>query len=245
MSSSQAFAKSLSCMTFNNAGIELLRLGQIEESMTSFVKALAAAKDTLRRFSQKDIENCTEYRTVLKFRPNVTVDTEAMLAGTGRRIHDVVGHCQQQVVYHNAFSLNETWFESLDYLKMLTISVAVVFNLALAHHIRAVACRDMHLKEDRLRQALCLYELAYSMQNEGDALLSVEFLFAISCNLGNIHKLLGDEVMTRRCFQQLQMLVVIAQRSDLEDEKLSQEATEAFTQCVCTLLLHAPAAPAA
>jgi hypothetical protein len=53
-------------------------------------------------------------------------------------IHYVVGLYEQQVVYHKAFSLTEIWFENLDYQSMLTVSVAVVFNLALAHLIRVL-----------------------------------------------------------------------------------------------------------
>jgi hypothetical protein len=77
-----------------------------------------------------------------------------------------------------------------------------MFNLALAHHLSALY-GPVNRCACTLEQAIDLYELAYTVQMQEDAKLSIEFTMAIINNLGHIHRLLGDEDKGSQCFRHL------------------------------------------
>jgi hypothetical protein len=236
------------CLDLNNAGVDLLRCGDVNASMRTLVKALGAAKGMLKLLGESaNSATYTLRRKSTKQRPTVIIDTTKFLAGGQSRVTQDANNKEgdQQNIYLRAFFLTESWFVSMDYKEMLTVSVAVVFNLALAHHVRALACSHLCEHDERLLQALDLYELAHSMQQEGETLFSMELSCAIACNLGNIHRMRGDEERTKQCFQHLHMLLVFVQQTCDKSEKLSAAATDAFSRCICTLLNQSTTAPAA
>lgn len=239
MSSFERSSMTNRCLESNNKGIELLKGGEIEQAMAAFVDALAAARDSLRLLGMDEVMDAMELASAIKYRPNFRIDREKIILGDGESPHP------HSDLYSHAFLFSKDWFESLNYSKMLTISVAAVFNLALTHHFRGLASHSIQQRKARYQQAIHLYELAHSMQKEGTTLFSLEFSCAIACNLGNIHRLLGDETRSNRCFQHLHMLVMYAQNAENGAEKLSPEAADAFTTCVCTLLMAPSTAPAA
>jgi hypothetical protein len=227
------------CLSLNNAGIDLLGKGAVDEALSSLVNALVAAKELLRFFGQEDATSCDILQTPGKIRPSFTVDLEKALSNDSDPI------ALQCNMYRSAFLLCDSWFVSLNYSRMLTICIAIVFNLGLTHHFRAIKSRDMSKRDERLHQALHLYELAHTMQREGDTHLSLEFFGAIACNLGNIHRWRGDESRSKKCFQHLHMLVIFSQQCEEDCEKMSLDATDTFMSCVCYLMMRAPTAPAA
>jgi hypothetical protein len=99
----------------------------------------------------------------------------------------------------------------------VAIASIVIFNLALAHHLLAIQTHEHHQYLDWngsqvLAKAMKLYDLAIRLQQHDAALGSANYskLFMLSClnNLGNVHRLLGDEPASECCYQQLQALLM-------------------------------------
>jgi hypothetical protein len=145
------------------------------------------------------------------------------------------------------------------------ISIAIMFNLALCHHMRAVYHLSgvtseprQHLQQDStirlvLNQAISLYELAYEVQVQMNAELSVECTMAMANNLGLIHQELGDTTKASMCFTHLlSTLVLIRSNATYEYYGLEEGhfdtpelITEGFVHSVSHLILKTQAAAAA
>lgn len=81
------------------------------------------------------------------------------------------------------------------------VSLYVVFNLALCHHLRALAKRKM--SESRLRRILKLYKLAYSLQVREKHALGPSHAIAILNNVAQVYKQLGRRKKSETCLQNL------------------------------------------
>lgn len=88
------------------------------------------------------------------------------------------------------------------YNKVVEMSISVMFNFALAHHLYAVSgqCQD---PERVMSQAVALYELTHSLQLQEGIELSLEYTMGTICNLGHIHQFRGDLEKSSKCFQHL------------------------------------------
>jgi hypothetical protein len=85
----------------------------------------------------------------------------------------------------------------------VTLSLIVIFNLALAHHLVAV---QNNMCRRRLQKALQLYELAYQLQLEEkheQQVNSLRFTMIIANNLGEIHRTVNNRSKHMMCLQHL------------------------------------------
>jgi hypothetical protein len=80
------------------------------------------------------------------------------------------------------------------------ISVIIIFNLALAHHLLA-----MNNKECRaaIGKAIQLYEYAFELQRDNQGGSDALFTLTVLNNLGLAYESLGDEVIAGRFFDRL------------------------------------------
>lgn len=90
----------------------------------------------------------------------------------------------------------------VSYINFVEMSISVMFNFALAHHLYAVSgqCQD---SEKVMDQAVVLYELTHTLQLQEGIELSLEYTMGTICNLGHIHELRGDTEKSSKCFQHL------------------------------------------
>jgi tetratricopeptide (TPR) repeat protein len=84
-------------------------------------------------------------------------------------------------------------------LSAVKISVILTFNLALAHHFRAIESNSM----DAFERALRLYELVHQIQREEDMELCVLHSLALANNLGHAHLALNNTHRSKQCFEHL------------------------------------------
>ena len=100
---------------------------------------------------------------------------------------------------------------------------AVIYNLALAHQLRAEAVtNDVHKRHLLLSKAIKIYELAFKMQERG-GYFNCNFLFimAILNNIGVIHQILGSTDLAKRCFGKLMsVLMLLTERRCYDTTKL-------------------------
>jgi tetratricopeptide (TPR) repeat protein len=87
------------------------------------------------------------------------------------------------------------------------VSVVVIFNLALAHHLAAAAGAGGETKQHRLRKAAKLYKCALQafqiLQQEERLESNVMFTMANLNNMGLAYQQLNDEESASNCFQHL------------------------------------------
>lgn len=136
-------------------------------------------------------------------------------------------------------------------------SVALMFNLALCHHLRAIQVDKSpktSVEEESAKlifqQAVCLYELSYEVQMQEDVELSVESTMAIVNNLGHIHQRLGNPEKASKCFMHLLSTFLFIQSSSVgcevdDDVELSESSREGFLRSVSSIILSQKVAPAA
>jgi hypothetical protein len=91
----------------------------------------------------------------------------------------------------------------------VTLSLIVIFNLALAYHLAAV---QNNMCRRRLQKALQLYEIAYQMQletqHEQQQVNSLRFTIIIANNVGEIHRTVNDRSKHMKCLQQLLSAII-------------------------------------
>jgi hypothetical protein len=83
-------------------------------------------------------------------------------------------------------------------LNSLIITPIIIFNLALAHHLKAEQSKDADQHECLRQKALRLYELAYNARGNGENSL---FIFASVNNIALIHNDLNNTEMSEKCLE--------------------------------------------
>ena len=119
-----------------------------------------------------------------------------------------------------------------------TLSLITMFNLAICNHRNAIMNNmDRHM----LRKALQLYELAYAIQMQEGIDMTLTPTMIIMSNVGNIHKIMGNDDNAMQCFQHLLstlMFLVEAGERDMVWE------FDGFFENIQTAFAHPPAAAA-
>ncbi|KAL3916234.1 MAG: hypothetical protein SGILL_005272 [Bacillariaceae sp.] len=99
----------------------------------------------------------------------------------------------------------------------LKVSLFIIFNLALAHHLNGIRQSD----RDQLEKALKLYECVYRISHEEEVDLSVLHAMALTNNLGHVHLILKDTLKSQKCFEQLlATLIYFVEVSDGERKEI-------------------------
>lgn len=86
---------------------------------------------------------------------------------------------------------------------LATQSFILLYNLALAYHLRALDDDNSSSSSRTLRKAASLYELAYSFHENEGIQCSVMQIMSIMNNLGHIHTMLDNGSAARHYFQNL------------------------------------------
>jgi len=160
----------------------------------------------------------------------------------------------QEFVYNNPLQIWASALACRDLNSELLseLSVALMFNLALSHHLRASyesLHKDVQSRNLIFTQAVSLYELAYEVQMQEDVELSVECTMAIVNNLGHIHRRLGNAEKATKCFSHLLSTLLFVQSSvvcnETENQHISESSTEGFVRSISYLILRNQVAEAA
>lgn len=130
-------------------------------------------------------------------------------------------------VYHRPLLVNKHCIEE-GHIMGMTLSLIIVFNLALAHHLKAIStidtkpntgCSPSNKNLQVLHQALQLYELAYQLHTDyvqqplpssgalsdehNRSIGSLRLTMIISNNLGQIHRVAGNSTKHKMCLHHL------------------------------------------
>eukprot|EP00980_Cylindrotheca_fusiformis_P017444 scaffold5439_cov132-Cylindrotheca_fusiformis.AAC.3 len=126
----------------------------------------------------------------------------------------------------------------------MTLPLILTFNLALAHHLKAI--QEHETTKKRLQIVMRLYETAYRWQREecgASQLSSLRFTMVISNNLGEIHRAVNNRTKHQLCLQHLLSIMMFAVDSLHEDDQCLD--LEGFFCNTSKLILRASCAGAA
>ena len=257
-----------SCARLNNQGASQLVSGMYGDAVESFTGSLRIVKNALAvlaaerqrqrengmnidRPSSPSIETAKpeqhNKRSAILMLPQEQVVAVASTSAGGKHIGCTAAATQHRGLYVSPLLLSEgATYER--YEVTVEASVGIMFNLALAHHLNAVygpSCGSSH-GTSTLDQAISLYELAYTVQMQEDAELSVEFTMAIINNLGHIHRLMGDEEKAAKCFGHLLSTILFLQSYGGGGQTANTSCqTDTFLYTISHLILRDAAAAAA
>jgi hypothetical protein len=240
----------LSCRLLNDFGVEHLRNGHFPEAITDFTEALRLAKGLLSHFDspQGRAMDVDQLEDDQRGPAHASTESAVVRPFPQQEHEDDEDDCIDKLsseweahrfVYKTPLQLSES-ATIADYTSSVEISIALMFNLALSHHLHALRYDDARNQEYVLHQAMQLYELAHTVQMQEDIELSVECTMAITNNLGQIHHLLGDQEMSSQCFRHLLSTILF-----LQSYGESTYQTEGFVQSVSHLILKRYVAAAA
>ena len=162
------------------------------------------------------------------------------------------GTCWGQYVYKNPLEIEKS-ADLSSYEAKVELSIAIMFNLALSHHLNALSAFTKEQHDMWLHHALSLYELAYTIQMQEDSEVSVECTMATINNLGQVHYALGNTEKASRCFNHLLSTIVFVQQDSYyynsshedNDDTTTKQQSEVFVRSVSHLILKDIVAPAA
>lgn len=179
-------------ISLNSQALTLIDKGNFQAAIPTLSRALKASKQIFDRADEvesvplkRSLDQC-----MLESRQGIVVDPQSN------------DECDRQGrhMYRRAIHIpasTEATYESSG-----MISVIIIFNLALTHHLMATSeTTNNASSDDTFRKAGRLYELSYSLQQEEPYLEDASlFTMATINNMGLIHHSLGESVAAGKCF---------------------------------------------
>lgn len=151
------------------------------------------------------------------------------------------GRISPRSMFRDPIHLSSTIFDcEIEHCEKL--SCVILYNLALAHHLRAMEEQNETSRRSGLRKALTLYEHAHQILVSQEIDVSLLYSMAIVCNLGQIHHMTGNEPASQIYFQHLLSAILYAVDCG-EGGKL--KPLDGFFRNVMPLIARDSTAPAA
>jgi hypothetical protein len=267
------------CLTSNNQGVEFMKRGQFDVSSSILIRSLSAAKSILCNHHSRppcddgssNNSNSNTMKTTIEGTAAATLSTTILpihttcldldKAATGV---DLRGVYREVYVFPQIPTMEQLLAGGVGCTEdcLDTMCMAIVFNLALSHHLRAVCTNTIPSSYPKLQQqqtqqhinnSMALYELVYTMQQQrntwtgGFRGLREEMYMGILCNLGHIHTCLGHHDKASQFFQHLIAIMVFLQSSSSHDiggqsdqliTSIKASARETFSWCICSKVLQ-------
>jgi hypothetical protein len=220
------FDEAISSLTMALKRIQLVMSGDIMITDTADTAAMATGNDTDgERDSPRDF--CFEF----------------LACGSCSFLTSVEnGRLSPRSMFRDPIHLSSTVFDcgTEEYCEKLLC--VIVYNLALAHHLRAMEEQNETSRQSLIRKALTLYEHARQFLVGQDMDVSVLHSMAIACNLGHIHHMTGNDPASQMYFQHLLSAILYVVDCG-EGEKV--KSLDGFLLNVMPLISSVSSAPAA
>jgi tetratricopeptide (TPR) repeat protein len=177
----------------NNRGVHLVRDGALDGAIFSFAKGLDLMKALL-----KTPKVCRVYQAAA-----AAAGDDDSVSSDDNGLAFLETYCHSDISHH----LPEPSYVYCSPIEIprasgthpLKLSLWMVFNLGLAHHLNGIRESDI----SQLEKALRLYECVYRIRHEEDVDLAVVHAMALTNNLGHIHLALRNSQKSEKCFEQL------------------------------------------
>ena len=195
------------------------RLCTLDECMSSSFDDRKSSLTTHALEEQRRSQHQTTHSTL-----GSTLSTYSRTANSNATdIHDERNRSNCGYLFENPIFVSRLSIEERHQMGT-TLSLIVVFNLALAYHLSALQHYHLHHHQQanqeqqvhrRLGQAKHLYEVAYRLQgrvghhNETLSSSSLRFMMIVSNNLGEIYRLMKDDIQHQRCLEHLLSMMML------------------------------------
>jgi hypothetical protein len=221
----------------NNSAVFQMEKETYDEAITTLTRALKRVKMVISGDAMlADTPDEEDDKTVDES-PSNTVDFDFLSSGRKSSfLRTRVGTIFQDAIYVSN-PLLQPLLQTYEHL-----SYVVLYNLALAHHLRAMEEDCKRLRNARLQQALCLYEHAHQILLNQEIEVSALHNMAIASNLGHIHQFLGDESRAQLCFQHLLSTLLYVVDYGAGDKLVSLDGFLCNVMFLIGMALSAPAA---
>jgi tetratricopeptide (TPR) repeat protein len=219
----------------NNRGVRSLRKGLYEDASAIILEGLELVKTAMRDTDENDEQIYSSDDHI------ISLGTDFVFLEASSSSYSLDGECQsqQELSYHVFFSPVEIPVNSVQLaISPHQISLFLIFNLALAHHLGGIKNSNL----EQFENALKLYELVHKMQFQEQVELSYLFTMALTNNLGHIHLCLKNTRRSKQCFEHLLAILMYFVEGG-EGEKV--EHLEGFFYNATSLVLRTSPAPAA
>lgn len=189
--------------TYNNQAVRLLREGDYDGAIHYFSAAFQASKEALEQPSADSVDGLS----------CISLDDyilNVLFSDTPRspKVDTANGEC----IFQQAIAIQSLFVKSCSYRSKLLVTTMIVFNMALAFHLRSMKSSNDTSKEYYLRNAAALYEQAYNLHSHGVSDLGATtnfFSMAILNNIGQAFRSMGDSDKANQCFSHLSTLLAI------------------------------------
>jgi hypothetical protein len=243
----------------NNAGAHQLENGIYVDAIDSFTASLRIVKNALQLAADETTKttsaNCQEDNTEQDSPVAVPRMVAMPVPDQPQQQEEIVDACSSgnRGLFLKPLRLVEDYTPGYEcYEPWVEASVAIMFNLALAHHLNSIFGSPLSSIDgggaltSTLDQTITLYELAYTVHMQEDSEISVEFTMAIINNLGHAHKFKGDEEKSNQCFRHLLSTILFLQSYGQSNSHIhNNNCTEQFVYSIAHLIFQKNAAPAA
>jgi tetratricopeptide (TPR) repeat protein len=237
-------SNAITAARLNNEGVNLYQNGHYDQAITVFSKGLSLVKRVLatqgdEESSEEQEDDCAD--SSLEPVQNPSCHFHKMEESVAM---DICGseedfNADEPFIFRAPIFIPSQATDLISFKYYVKSSFILLYNLALSHQLSALDGDDT---AKRLRKALALYELAYTIQMTEDIELTALQTMAMVNNLGQIHTALDNEENARQCFQHLLSTIMF-----LNDcgERDSVEQMEGFIANVMPLIIIGGTSPAA
>lgn len=194
----------------NNEAARMIESGEFKVALDILCKALATVQNELNckkpDDSRKPIDTSDDESPVYSCRA-----ARAMNQAQSKAVKELEERDEDFIYKHPIRAINLP-VEDQEY----TLSVILVFNMALAHHLKAIESEQDDYK-NRLQGALKLYELGFCMQMKGDVQMDMTYALAMVNNCAHIYKAMNRHQKAQNFFRHmLSSLMMMIENGEAE-----------------------------
>jgi hypothetical protein len=226
----------------NNDAAMCIRAGEYDNAISSLQRAvkkvrLAISGDLTPGLYLEDVETGAD--DDLPFCSFISTDSSCFLKS--------VRNDSQHTIFGSPISLNQA-LPVTNTLCCEKLSYVIVYNLALAHHLKAMTSQlSRRMTFITFERALRLYENAHCvLMGSPEIDVSILHTLALVCNLGHLHCVLGNKERSDLCYQNLlSTMIYLVDCGEVEDTIEGTIPLDGFFSNVMPLICNQASAPAA
>ena len=237
-----------------NRGASLIQFRKYENACSYLSMALSMSKELINVENEIEEDSCREGRdssliynidfgkcVLPGHADHVSLKESAPPRQYGVEFSDLR---LEEYLYEHPICVSEHNIGDSSRQECVVLSSIAMFNLALAHHLRALTSSERHEPRSKsllLEKSSRLYGLAYQILMNESIDCGILFMMVIVNNLAQIHKALGHQEVANGYFQHLLSSLVYMTEYGFND----LEAIECFLRSISHLILRSSAAAAA
>jgi tetratricopeptide (TPR) repeat protein len=186
----------------NNHGARYIQVRKYEQAIATLTKALnlweQVAVDDTCACGRCSLDECILHTT----RQDSPFPTDG---ASFKSFNDATQFCEDMVDSEDRFIYRRPIYASQKFMQQghspgVSLSLIIVLNLAMAHHLSAMQNQNCRR---RLQKALQLYERVYHLKMEAENICSPHATLIITNNVGEIHRALENQSKHAMCLQHL------------------------------------------